>query len=49
MNKRRAFLKSAAGLGGGAAFAAMATAAAAPGGRSVAPGGIRVGDLYFAS
>jgi 2-iminobutanoate/2-iminopropanoate deaminase len=48
MNKRRAFLKSAAGLGGGAAFAAMATAAAAPGGRTAVPGGIRVGDLYFA-
>lgn len=47
MDKRRAFLKAAAGIGGGAAMAAMA-GAAAPGGRMVAPGGIRVGDLYFA-
>jgi 2-iminobutanoate/2-iminopropanoate deaminase len=47
MNKRRVFLRSAVGVGGGAAMAAMASAAAAPSGRTRAPGGIRVGNLYF--
>ena len=47
MDKRRAFLKSAAGVGGGAAMAAMALHAQAPGGRTRAAGGIRVGNLYF--
>ena len=47
MSKRRVFLKSATGLGGGAVLASMAAAADAPGGRSRAPGGIRVGNLYF--
>ena len=49
MSKRRAFLKSAVGVGGGTALAAMAAAAAEPGERTVVPGGIRVGSLYFAS
>jgi len=49
MNKRRAFLKSAAGVGGGAALAAMALHAQAPGGRTRATGGIRVGNLFFSS
>jgi len=35
-------------LGAGGAVAAMASAAA-PGGRSKAPGGIRLGNLYFSS
>lgn len=48
MSKRRAFLKAAAGIGGGATLAVMAEAAAGPGGRMVVPGGIRVGSLYFA-
>ncbi len=48
MSKRRVFLKSAVGAGSGAALAAMASAAEAPGGRTRAPGGIRVGNLYFA-
>jgi 2-iminobutanoate/2-iminopropanoate deaminase len=47
MNKRRVFLRSAVGVGGGAALAAVASAADAPGGRTRAPGGIRVGNLYF--
>jgi len=45
MKARRAFLKSAAGLGG---MAAMAQAAA-PGGRTRVKGGIRVGNLLFSS
>ncbi|MCC6858064.1 MAG: RidA family protein [Bryobacterales bacterium] len=45
MKARRAFLKSAAGLG---AMATMAEAAA-PGGRSRVKGGIRVGNLLFSS
>jgi len=49
MSKRRAFLKSAAGVGSGAALAAMALHAQAPGGRARAAGGIRVGNLYFSS
>jgi 2-iminobutanoate/2-iminopropanoate deaminase len=48
MNKRRTFLKSAAGVGSGAALAAMSAAAAAPGGRVRVAGGIRLGNLYFA-
>jgi 2-iminobutanoate/2-iminopropanoate deaminase len=49
MSKRRAFLKSAAGFGGGAAFAAMSAAAAeSPVARSRVAGGIRVGNLFFA-
>ncbi len=47
-NKRRAFLRSVAGLGAGGATVAMAQSAA-PGGRTRAPGGIRVGNLYFSS
>lgn len=46
--QRRAFLKSAVGVGAGAGLATMAQAAEA-GGRSRAPGGIRVGNLYFSS
>jgi 2-iminobutanoate/2-iminopropanoate deaminase len=45
MKKRRVFLKSALGLGAGGALAA----AAAPSGRTRAPGGIRLGNLYFSS
>jgi 2-iminobutanoate/2-iminopropanoate deaminase len=48
MNKRRNFMKSAVGLGAGATMGAMA-AAAAPGDRTSAPGGVRVGNLYFSS
>jgi 2-iminobutanoate/2-iminopropanoate deaminase len=48
MKQRRAFLKSAVGLGAGAGMAAMA-GAASTGGRTRAPGGIRVGNLYFSS
>ena len=48
MKERRTFLKRTMKLGAGGAMAAMA-AAAAPGGRSRAPGGIRVGNLYFSS
>jgi 2-iminobutanoate/2-iminopropanoate deaminase len=47
MDKRRMFLKAAVGAGSGATLAAMAMAADAPGGRTRAPGGIRVGNLYF--
>src|SRR2546423_12797490 len=46
--KRRAFIKSAAGLGAVGALAMMA-AAAEGGARTRAPGGIRVGNLYFSS
>jgi 2-iminobutanoate/2-iminopropanoate deaminase len=46
MNKRRTFLKSAGPLLGGTAFAALASAEAP--GRSRVPGGIRLGNLYFA-
>jgi 2-iminobutanoate/2-iminopropanoate deaminase len=46
--QRRSFLKKSAGLGAGGAMAAMAVAAA-PGGRTRAPGGIRLGNLYFSS
>ena len=48
MKKRRAFLKTAMGVGAGAAMAAL-PAAAATGGRSKVAGGIRVGNLYFSS
>jgi 2-iminobutanoate/2-iminopropanoate deaminase len=48
MNKRRNFMKSTMGLGAAAAMGAMA-AAAAPGDRTPAQGGIRVGNLYFSS
>lgn len=48
MQKRRAFFRSAAKLGAGGALASMALAAA-PGGRTRAPGGIRLGNLYFSS
>jgi 2-iminobutanoate/2-iminopropanoate deaminase len=48
MKERRAFLKRSMTLGAGGAMAAMASAAA-PGGRSRGPGGIRVGNLYFSS
>ncbi len=46
--KRRTLFKSALGLGGGAGMAAMA-AMAATGERAKAPGGIRLGNLYFSS
>jgi 2-iminobutanoate/2-iminopropanoate deaminase len=46
--KRRGFLKSAIGMGAGGGMAAMA-AMAASGERMKAPGGIRVGNLYFSS
>jgi 2-iminobutanoate/2-iminopropanoate deaminase len=48
MEKRRAFLKKAAGIGAGAAVGAVAVAAAT-GGRNKAPGGIRAGNLYYSS
>lgn len=48
MIAKRRKLFQAAGLGGGAALAAM-VAAAAPGGRTKVPGGFRVGNLYFSS
>ena len=48
MKQRRAFFKNAMKLGAGGAMAAMASAAAT-GGRTKAPGGIRVGNLYFSS
>lgn len=48
MKARRALLKSAVGLGSLAPMAAMA-AAAAPGGRTPAKGGIRLGNLFFSS
>ncbi len=47
MSGRRTFLRSAVGIGAGATMAEMA-AAAAQGGRTAAPGGIVVGNLYFA-
>jgi 2-iminobutanoate/2-iminopropanoate deaminase len=48
MKQRRMFLKQTMKLGAGGAMAAMA-AAAATGGREKAPGGVRVGNLYFSS
>ena len=47
--KRRGFLKSALGLGAGGGMAAMAAAAAGSSEIVKAPGGIRVGNLYFSS
>jgi 2-iminobutanoate/2-iminopropanoate deaminase len=47
IEKRRKLMRT-AGLGGGAALAAM-VAAAAPGGRTKVPGGMRLGNLYFSS
>ena len=50
MDKRRDFLKKAAALGPVGGMAAMAAAAATgPAGRAKVPGGIRMGNLYFAS
>ena len=50
MDKRRDFLKKAAALGPVGGMAAMAAAAATgPAVRAKAPGGIRMGNLYFAS
>jgi 2-iminobutanoate/2-iminopropanoate deaminase len=50
MDKRRDFLKKAAALGPVGGMAAMAAAAATgPAARTKAPGGIRMGNLYFAS
>lgn len=46
--RRRAFMKSAAGLGAAGALPLMASAAEG-GPRTKAPGGIRVGNLYFSS
>ena len=46
--QRRNFLRSAAGLGSVAALPALAAAAPASG-RAKAPGGIRVGNMYFSS
>ena len=46
--QRRKFLRSAAGLGSVAALPALAAAAPASG-RAKAPGGIRVGNMYFSS
>ena len=48
MNERRRFMKSAMGVGAGAAMGAMA-ASAATGDRTAAQGGIRLGNLYFSS
>ena len=48
MKQRRAFLRSAVGIGAGAGMATMAQAAST-GERTRAPGGIRVGNLYFSS
>jgi 2-iminobutanoate/2-iminopropanoate deaminase len=48
MSKRRTFLKSAAGIGSGATLLAAASQST-PGGRTAVPGGIRLGDFYFAS
>jgi 2-iminobutanoate/2-iminopropanoate deaminase len=48
MNERRGFMKSAMGVGAGAAMGAMA-ASAATGDRTAAKGGIRLGNLYFSS
>jgi 2-iminobutanoate/2-iminopropanoate deaminase len=49
--KRREFMKRAAGVGGGAALAGMAAMAQGTGaGKPVrAPGGMRIGNLYFSS
>ncbi len=49
--KRREFMKRAAGVGGGAALAGMAALAQGTGGGKPvrAPGGMRIGNLYFSS
>jgi 2-iminobutanoate/2-iminopropanoate deaminase len=47
--QRRKFLRSAAGLGSVAAVPAFAAAAAPGSGRTKAPGGIRMGNMYFSS
>jgi len=47
-NKRRGFIKSAIGVGAGTTMASMA-AKAATAGREKAPGGTRLGNLYFSS
>jgi 2-iminobutanoate/2-iminopropanoate deaminase len=47
--KRRNFVKSAAGLGGGAAFAGLAAAQGPAGGPVRVKGGFRVGNLFFSS
>lgn len=49
--KRRDFMKRAAGVGGGAALAGVAALAQGAGaGKPVrAPGGMRIGNLYFSS
>jgi 2-iminobutanoate/2-iminopropanoate deaminase len=50
MNERRDFLKNAAKLGTAGSMAAMAAAAATgASGRAKVAGGIRMGNLYFAS
>jgi 2-iminobutanoate/2-iminopropanoate deaminase len=48
MKERRKFLKNAAGMGAAGVLPLMA-AASANGTRTKAPGGIRVGNLYFSS
>src|ERR1051326_2560713 len=49
MKQRRNFLKQAIKLGAGGGMAAMAAAAATGNGKMKAPGGIRLGNLYFSS
>ncbi len=49
MTKRRAFLRSTAGLGAGGAMAAMAAFAADAKDRAKVAGGVRLGNLYFSS
>ena len=49
MKPRRSFLKSAAGISGGAALGAMAAAAATGPGKAKVAGGVRVGNLFFSS
>jgi 2-iminobutanoate/2-iminopropanoate deaminase len=49
IKRRRSFLKQAMKLGAGGGMAAMAAAAATGNGRVKAPGGIRLGNLYFSS
>lgn len=50
-SKRRDFVKTAAGLGGGVTVAGVAAMAqgAAPGGRAKVQGGVRLGNLFFSS
>src|ERR1051326_8653425 len=49
MKQRRNFLKQAIKLGAGGGRAAVAAAAATGNGKMKAPGGIRLGNLYFSS